>query len=406
MREYFNLTFRALRSRNFRLFLFGQGISVIGTWMQRVALYWLVYKLTGSAFLLGMVGFAGHIPLLVLAPIAGVLIDRYSKIRIVIVTQALAMAQALLLAYLVLSGQIQVWHIIALSLALGAVNAFDVPGRQSFYINLIDKKEDLPNAIALNSVVFHLSRFLGPSAAGIIIATLGEGICFLINGLSYIAVIVSLFRIRVLKEIKPEKATRMIQELKDGFRYVASSTPLKNILLLVAAVSLFGWSYSILLPVFAKDILGGGAVTFGFLNSATAIGAIIGAFYAASRKDFSGLERRAVFFTVVFGMSVILFGASSFLWPSLIFIALTGLGAMLHNTSANSFVQSIVMEDRRGRVMSLYAFAHQGLMPLGSLFLGWSASTYGAPAAMITAGVFCILAALFLGPRIIASKLS
>src|SRR3989344_2604929 len=260
MREYFNLTFRALRSRNFRLFLFGQGISVIGTWMQRVALYWLVYKLTGSAFWLGMVGFAGHIPLLVLAPIAGVLIDRYSKIRIVIVTQALAMAQALLLAYLVLSGQIQVWHIIALSLALGAVNAFDVPGRQSFYINLIDKKEDLPNAIALNSVVFHLSRFLGPSAAGIIIATLGEGICFLINGLSYIAVIVSLFRIRVPKEIKPEKATRMIQELKDGFRYVASSTPLKNILLLVAAVSLFGWSYSIMLPVFAKDILGGGAV--------------------------------------------------------------------------------------------------------------------------------------------------
>ena len=375
----------------------------MGTWMQRVALSWLVYELTNSAFLLGLVNFASYIPLLVVSPIAGVWIDRYPKIKIVIATQILSMIQALVLAFLVLSGRIEIWHVIVLSLFLGVINAFDVPGRQSSYINLIDNKEDLPNAIALNSVAFHLSRFIGPSIAGIIIAAFSEGISFLVNGFSYIPVIISLFMIRVDEEPKKGEEKHASEELKDGFRYISARPGLKNILLLVGAISLFGWSYTILFPIFAKDILGGDALTFGFLNSAAAIGAIVGAFYAASRKDLFGLERRAVFFASIFGVALVLFSFSKMIWFSIFFVALSGLGAMLHNTSANSYVQSVVSGERRGRVMSFYALAHQGLIPIGSLLLGWAASSYGAPAAMIAAGIFCILSVLLLGPRIVAS---
>lgn len=403
MRERLNTTFRALRSRNFRLFLFGQGISVIGTWMQRVALSWLVYKLTSSALLLGVVNFASYIPLLIISPIAGVWIDRYPKIKIVIATQILSMIQALLLAFLVLSGRIEIWHVIVLSLFLGVINAFDVPGRQSSYINLIDNKEDLPNAIALNSVAFHLSRFIGPSVAGIIIAAFSEGICFLVNGLSYIPVIISLFMIRAVDDTKRGEEKHALEELKDGFKYISSKPALKNILLLVGAISFFGWSYTVLFPIFAKDILGGDALTFGFLNSATAVGAVIGAFYAASRKNLFGLERRSVFYAAVFGVALILFSFSKMFWFSIFFVALSGLGAMLHNTSANSYVQSVASGERRGRVMSFYALSHQGLIPIGSILLGWAASSYGAPTAMMAAGIFCIISVLFLSPRIVAA---
>jgi MFS family permease len=371
--------------------------------MQRIALPWLIYEMTGSPFLLGIVGFANYIPTVLLAPIAGVMIDRYSKLKIIKLMQFLEMIQALMLAFLVLAGLAQVWHIVLLSLFAGAIKAFEIPGRQSFYIQLIDNKEDLPNAIALNSIVFHLSRFLGPSLAGFIIAVSSAGICFLINGLSYIAVIISLFAIRINDEkISQEKKT-IAQEIKEGVNYISSNPVLKNILILVGAISLFGWSYTILLPIFAKDVLGGGPLTFGFLNSATAVGAIIGAFYAASRRDLSGLKNRAVLFTFIFGVAIILFSFSNLLWFSLLFIGFAGLGAMLHNTSANSFVQTAVDDNHRGKVMSFYAFAHQGLMPVGSLILGWSASQYTAPIAMMTAGIFCLLSALFLGPRILAS---
>ena len=400
MKERVELTFRALRSRNFRLFLFGQGISNMGSWMQRIALPWLVYEMTGSAGLLGIVGFSSYIPTVLLAPIAGVLIDRYSKLKIIKAAQFLEMLQALLLAFLVISGVAEIWHIIALSLFSGAIKAFEIPGRQSFYIKLMDNKDDLPNAIALNSIVFHLSRFVGPSLAGFIIAASSSGICFLINGLSFIAVIISLYLIKVPEEETQKGTTTIREEIKEGINYVSSVPTLKNILVLVAAISLFGWSYTILLPVFAKDVLGGGPLTFGFLNSATAVGAVIGAFYAASRRDLSGLKKRTVFFAVIFGLAMILFSFSKELWLSLLFIGFVGLGAMLHNTSANSYIQTVVDDRQRGRVMSFYAFAHQGLMPVGSLILGWAASEYGAPIAMTTAGVFCLLTAAFLGPRI------
>lgn len=403
MRDRINVTFRSLGSKNFRLFLFGQGVSVIGTWMQRVALNWLIYKLTSSAILLGLVNFASYIPLLIVAPLAGVWLDRVSKLKVIIVTQTLAMLQALFLAFLVLSGKIEIWHIILLSFVLGIVNAFDVPGRQSFYINLVDKKEDLPNAVALNSAAFHLSRFIGPSLAGIIIASWSEGICFLVNGLSYVAVIWALFRIKTNEVIKDNILEKnLFGELGEGFRYLSSKPLIKNILTLVALISLFGWSYTVLLPIFAKDILHGDALTFGLLNSATAVGAIIGAFYAASRKNLEGLIRISIFFTIIFGVSVILFSFSNILWFSIITIAGAGLGAMLHNTSANSFIQSAVSEEKRGRVLGIYAFAHQGLIPLGSLYLGWAASSFGAPVSMLTAGLFCLLAVMVLGPKIIA----
>ena len=401
MRERIDTTFRALRSRNFRLFLFGQGISNMGTWMQRIALPWLVYEMTGSAFLLGIVGFSGHIPTVLLAPIAGVLIDRYSKLKIIISAQFLEMFQALLLAFLVLTGFVEIWHIIALSLFSGAIKAFENPGRQSFYIKLMDNKDDLPNAIALNSAVFHLSRFVGPSLAGFIIAVSSAGICFLINGLSFIPVIISMFRIRITEEELPKETKSIIEEMKEGFDYVASMPDLKNIMMLIAAVSLFGWSYTILLPIFAKDVLGGGPLTFGLLTSATAIGALVGAFYAASRKDLSGLKKRSVVFIVVSGLAIIIFSLSNFLWFSLLAISFAGLGAMLHNTSANSYVQTLVSDRQRGRVMSLYTLAHQGFMPIGSLILGWAAASYGAPSAMFVAGVFCVLSATLFGRKLL-----
>ena len=404
MRERIDTTFRALRSRNFRLFLFGQGISLIGTWMQRVALHWLVYEITGSALMLGVVGFASHIPLLA-APLAGVILDRYSKNRVIIVTQILAMAQAFLLAYLVLSGQIEVWHIIVLSLVLGAINAFDVPGRQSFYVQLIDKKEDLQNAIALNSIIFHASQFIGPSIAGILIATYSEGVAFLINGLSYIPVIISLLLISVKFEAVSDKTGTFLSELKEGFKYISSSPPLKNILFLVAAISIMGWSYNILFPIFAKDVLGGDAKVFGFLTAASSIGAILSAFYAASRKNLDGANKRAVFFAGVFGAALIIFAVSKNLWLSIIAAGVVGLGSMLHNTSAISFYQNLLSEDKRGRSMSFYVLAHRGLMPVGSLLLGFMASSIGAPAALVIGGSFCVLVALFFAPRIFSSKI-
>lgn len=403
MKERIKLTFRALKYRNYRLFLFGQGFSVIGTWMQKVALGWLIYKLTGSALLLGVVGFTSNIPI-IFTPLAGVIIDRYSKMRILLITQTLAMLQATVLAALVLFGQIQVWQIISLSLLLGVINAFDVPGRQSLYIQLVNKKEDLPNAIAINSAVFHSSRFIGPSLAGIIIASYGEGICFLVNAISYLAVLASLIRMDV-KEVRVESETSksFAQELKEGFQYVASRPPLRSILMLVGAVSIFGWSYNILLPVFAKDIFGGDATTFGFLTSAVAVGSIIGALFAASRKHLDGIGMRSVIFTGVFGLALILFALSKYFWLSIFFLALAGLGTMLHNTSANSFFQSKIDGEKRGRAMSFYALAHQGLMPLGNLFLGVMASAWGAEAAFMVSGLFCIITAVFFGIKMKSS---
>src|SRR3989344_265064 len=359
MKERFKITFRALESRNFRLFFYGQGISLIGTWMQRVAMSWLVYRLTDSAFLLGVVGFASHVPIFLISPVAVVLIDRFSRRRILILSQTLAMLQAFLLAFLVFSGGVQVWHIIALSLILGLSSAFDIPGRQSFYSQMVEKKEDLQNAIALNSTLFHVARFVGPSLAGLVIAVFGEGVCFLLNALSYIAMIASLFMMRLKKPQRPlDDGKNIFEEFKDGFNYVFNSSPIKKILLMIAFVSLLGSPYMTLLPIFAKDILGGGPVFCAF---------------------------------------------SKILGLSLALISFVGAGMMGHNVSANSLIQSLTPDDKRGRVMSLYAFSHQGVMPFGELMAGFAAGILGGGATLAISGGLIAFFLLILGPSLVYS---
>lgn len=403
MKEFFGSAFRALWSRNFRLFFFGQGVSLIGTWMQRIALQWLVYRMTGSPLLLGTVAFSSHIPIFLFSPAAGVFLDRFSRQKILVTTQALAMLQASLLAFLVLTGRIEVWHIIVLGLFSGFISAFDIPGRQSFYVEMLDRREDLQNAIALNSSMFHISRFIGPAAAGFIIAGFGEGISFLINALSFIAVLASLLAMKFPKNNLVENSRRAWEEFKDGFRYTFSDLTIRNVLFLVALVSFAGAPYVVLLPIFAKDILGGGPLTLGFLTSAASIGALIGASYVASRKKFKGTELRLISFAVLFGVSLILFSFSKLLWLSLALMVLVGLGMVINNISANSFLQVLSTDDKRGRVMSLYIFSHQGMMPFGEFLLGALASLIGAPLALVLGGGVTVLSALFFGPKIISS---
>lgn len=395
------LVFRALRYRNYRLFFGGQSISLIGTWIQRIAMSWLVYRLTNSAFLLGVVGFTGQIPTFLVAPFAGALSDRWSRHRILVVTQTLAMIQALVLALLVLTGAIEVWHLISLSIFLGLINAFDMPARQSFVVEMVEKREDLGNAIALNSSMFNGARLLGPSIAGVLIATTGEGICFLLNGISYIAVIAALLAMKIAPRKTETQNTDVLQGLKEGFSYAFGFAPIRSILLLLGVVSLVGMPYTVLMPVFAKEILRGGPHTLGFLMGASGIGALVGAIYLASKKDVLGLERAIPLATSIFGIGIIAFSLSRVLWLSLAMMLLTGFGMMVQMASSNTILQTIVDDDKRGRVMSIYTMAFMGTAPFGSLLAGGLASKIGAPNSLMVGGLFCIL-----GSLIFASKLS
>jgi MFS family permease len=382
---------RALYSRNYRLNFAGQGISLIGTWMQRIAIGWLVYRLTHSVFLLGMVGFAGQIPILLLSPIAGVLADRWDRRRLIIVTQILSMLQAFVLTFLILSHTIAIWHIIFLSIFLGIVNSFDTPVRQAFVVEMIEKKEDLGNAIALNSSVFNGARLLGPSIAGILIAAVGEGICFLLNGISYIAVIFALMAMKITSRKMPIRKTHVLQELKEGFTYSFSFTPVRSILLLLGLVSLVGMPYAILMPVFAKDILHGGPHTLGFLMGATGVGALVGAFYLASRKSAKGLEKIIALSTTIFGIGLVIFSSSRVIWLSLPLMSLTGFGMMVQMASSNTILQTIADDDKRGRVMSFYTMSFLGTAPFGSLLAGGLASKIGTPQTLLLGGACCVL---------------
>ena len=300
-------TFRALGSRNYRLFFAGQGISLIGTWMQQIAMIWLVYRLTHSPFLLGVVGFAGQIPTFLFAPFAGVLADRWNRHRTIVVTQTLSLLQAATLAVLVLTGTVEVWHLVVLAVILGAINAFDMPTRQSFIVQMIERKKDLANAIALNSAMVTATRLLGPSIAGILIGAFGEGICFLVNAISYVAVIAALLAMRVAPPPARPANGRMIDGLKEGFAYVAGFAPVRDILLLLALISFMGMPYHILMPVFAKDILGGGAHTLGFLMGASGLGALVGTIYLAMRKTIRGFGRIIAAAAMVFGVGLVAF---------------------------------------------------------------------------------------------------
>jgi MFS family permease len=394
------MIFRTLGYRNFRLFFFGQSISLVGTWMQAIAMGWLVYRLTNSAFLLGLVGFASQIPAFLLGPLAGVVADRFNKHKILIVTQTLSMIQAFILAWLTMSGIINVWHLIALGIFLGCVNAFDMPARQAFLVEMVEKKENLGNAIALNSSMFNAARLIGPSIAGVLIAVAGEGTCFLINGVSFTAVIISLLAMSVKERGHIIDTSNIFERLKEGFSYAFGFAPIKLILLLLGVISLMGSSYMVLMPVFARDVLGGDSSTLGFLMAAGGIGALVSTVYLALRKSIVGLARMIPVSSVIFAASIIAFSFSKNMVLSIIFLAVAGFGLMTHMAASNIILQTIVDDDKRGRVMSFYVMAFMGSAPFGSLFAGFMATKVGASNTLIIGGSCCIIAA-----ALFASKL-
>ena len=358
--------------------------------MQRIAMSWLVYRLTNSAFLLGLVGFTSQIPLFLLTPFAGVLADRMNRRRVLVVTQTLAMIQAFVLTVLVLTGTTAVWHIMCLSVFLGIVDAFDMPIRQSFMVEIVQKK-DLASAIALNSSIVNCAQLLGPSIAGILIASMGEGMCFLLNGVSYLFVIVSLIAMEITRKEKEERDIHVLEEIKEGFLYAFGFGPIRFILLLLALTSLVGIPYRVMMPIFAKDILEGGPHTLGFLMAGAGVGALTGSIYLASRKGVPGLEKWIALAAGLFGIGLVGFSHSHVFWLSLTFVLLTGFGMMVQMASSNTVLQTVVEEDKRGRVMSLYAMAIRGMAPFGSLLVGGAASMIGAPNTLMISGLLCLL---------------
>ena len=398
------LALRALRHRNFRLFTAGQTVSLIGTWMQQVAVGWLVYRLTGSAFYLGLIGFVSQAPAFLLAPVAGAMADRMNKHRLVIGTQIAGMLQAAVLAGLVLTGRIEVWHIIVLMTWMGCVAGFDVPARQSFLLDMVGDRADLPNAIALNSSMFNAARLVGPAIAGLAISVAGEGTVILFNAVSYIAVLASLTMMRIPVRRTPPGRPRMIAHIREGFRYAFGFPPIRSVLLMVATVSLVAVPFTVLLPVVATEVLGGSASTLGFLMGATGLGALTGALYLASRQTVRGLGRVIVGASAVFGLGLIGVALSSSLPLTLLLLMLAGFGMMTQMASSNTILQTLVDDDKRGRVMSLYSMAFLGTAPVGSLLAGGIASRWGAPVAIGVGGVCCIGASAVFGTRIPALR--
>ncbi len=393
--------FRALRYRNYRLFFIGQGISLIGTWMQQVAISWLVYSLTNSALLLGVVAFSGLISTFLLTPFAGVLVDRLDRHRILVVTQTLAMLQALALAAVVLTGVAAVWNLILLSIMLGLINAFDMPTRQSFVLDMVTNREDLGNAIALNSSLFNAARLIGPSVAGVLVATVGEGLCFLINGISFIAVIACLLAMKIAPTPPRGKNEDFFRGMKDGAAYAFGFPPVKYIILLLTFASLVAMPYPVLMPVFAREVLQGGANTLGFLMAGAGVGALAGAIYLASRKNVFGLDKIIVVSACSFGVGLICFSLSRTMLLSMIFMAITGFGMVVQLAASNTILQTIADDDKRGRVMSFFVMSFMGLAPFGTLLFGALADSIGAPYTLLIGGV-CILA----GGLVFARKFS
>jgi MFS family permease len=387
---------RALGHKNYKLFFSGQSVSMIGTWMTRIATSWLVYRLTGSALLLGVVGFAGQIPSFIFAPFAGVLVDRWNRHKLLVATQVLAMLQSLALAVLALTGLIKIWHVIALSIFQGVINAFDMPARQAFVVEMVERREDLPNAIALNSSMVNAARLLGPSIGGVVIAAVGEGWCFMIDGVSYLAVIASLLAMNITPRAnRAKKGVNMLAQLREGWRYAAGFAPIRKVLMLLALVSLVGMPYTVLMPVFANEILRGGPNTLGLLMAASGVGALCGAMLLAARRSVLGLGKYIPLTAAAFGAGLIAFSFSRVIWLSLPLMVLTGLGFMVQMAASNTVLQTIVEEDKRGRVMSFYTMAFMGTAPFGSLLAGSLAERIGAPRTLMFGGIGCIVGAIW-----------
>jgi len=400
----FKVIFRALRHRNYRLFFGGQSISLVGTWMQQVAVAWLVYRMTNSPLLLGVVGFVGQIPTFLFSPFAGVFADRHNRRNMLVITQTLALIQAAVLCFLIFTKHIQIWQIIVLSASLGIINSFDIPIRQAFTVEMIEDRQDLSNAIALNSSMVNAARLIGPSLAGILIASVGEGMCFLLNAISYIPVIVSLMAMKINKVSLRSNHRNVLKELKEGFSYALGFYPIKIILVLLALVSLMGVPYQILMPVFARDIFHGGPHTLGFLVAMSGIGALAGAIYLAARKTVLGLSRIIVLTAGAFGVCIIAFSLSRVLWISMLILLFGGFAMMVQMAASNTVLQTIVDEDKRGRVMSFYTMSFMGMAPFGSLLAGSLATKIGAPHTLLFGGVCCIIGAFIFSLKLTAIR--
>jgi MFS family permease len=391
---------RALRHYNFRLFFCGQSLSLVGTWMTRVATSWLVYRLTGSSLLLGVISFAGQIPTFLLSPLAGVWVDRWERRRVLVVTQLLAALQSLMLAGLTLSGRITISEIVCLSVFQGLINAFDMPARQSFLVQMVEGRADLSNAIALNSTMVNGARLLGPALGGMIIAAVGEGYCFLIDGLSYFAVIASLLAMKIEVPAARNLAASTFVQLKEGWTYVSSFAPIRAVLLSFAAISFMGVPYTVLMPVFATKILHGGPHTLGFLMGAAGVGSVAAAVSLAVRKSVRGLYKVIPLVAALFGGGLIAFSFSRNYWLSLSLMVVTGFGMMLFAAASNTVIQTIVEDDKRGRVMSYYTMAYMGASPFGSLLAGSMAPVIGAPGAVLLCGIGCLAGAVWFWSQI------
>ncbi len=385
---------RALEHRNFRLFFGGQSLSLIGTWMTRIATSWLVYRLTGSALMLGTIGFLGQVPTFLLGPFAGVWVDRWSRHRTLVWTQVLSMVQSFALAALAFSGRIAVWHVAVLSVVQGVINAFDTPARQAFLIEMVEDRTVLANAIALNSTMVNSARLFGPALGGLIIAGFGEAWCFTIDGISYCAVILSLLLMTVAASApRRREEENLWRELSEGFGYVSRSVPIRAILLLLAIVSLVGMPYSVLLPIFASQVFHGGAHTLGLLMGSSGVGALISALTMAARRSVLGLGRRIGLAALLFGSGILVFSFSRNLALSVVMLLLTGFAMLQHMTASNTILQTISDPDKRGRVMSYYTMAFLGMTPFGSLFGGAIAARFGAPRALAVSGIVCMVSA-------------
>jgi len=391
---------QALRFYNFRLYFIGQAISLVGTWMQRIAISWLVFKLTQSAFMLGLVGFAGQIPVLLLSPYAGAYVDRHSRYRTLLATQIASMIQAGLLFVMIWQGYNNIMGIIILSVALGIINAFDTPSRQSLMIVLVQDKKYLANAIALNSSMVTLARLLGPAAAGILLSNYGEDVCFFINFLSFIAVIASLLLMKL--KIPPKKVyqEQIWQGLEEGYSYLKGNLGLRSAILLMGVTSLLVLPYSTLFPVYAQTIFKGNVTTFSWLNSISGLGALIGAMYMANLKPGTNLLKQIAISGLLLGVSLVLFSYTTNLPVALFFLLVAESGMLSQIASTNTYVQTNVEERMRGRVVSYYVMAFQGMQPIGSLIIGWVAHVTSAPFTVLIAGIAGIIAIILFIPTL------
>lgn len=398
-------TFRAFQSRNYRLYFAGQSISLVGTWMQRTAVYWVIFSQTHSTFMLGLTAFAAQFPSFALSLWGGVVSDRYNRYKVLLTTQIASLVQAVLLTILIIAEPSAVWAILAISVVLGIINAFDVPARQSLVYEMIEEKKDLPNALALNSSMVNLARLLGPAVAGIVLEKFGESFCFGINAFSFVAVIASLLMMRLPAYVPKPHSKKISKDLKEGFSYLKHTPAIATVILMLACMSLLVLPFTTLLPVYAKVIFTGNASTFGFLNSFIGLGAISGAIFLASQKSGASLKKILIVNTVIFGAGLIIFSHMTNLPLALLFAAITGFGMMSQTTISNTLIQTKVIPEMRGRVLSYFVMAFFGMQPLGALLIGFVSTHIGTPNTILAEGIAGILILFFFMPYLRKDKI-